>query len=166
MRTLSLLTILATLLILALKAPEQSFRDAAIEAGAKALDIISSPATKNETALKEKVKTFALDEKVRALRKRVKRLKESFGKDARKSSASEGWVMPHPTLEPGPTPSPVPVADVNTAELPSLPTVSDGDVTVGETASVISDGAKTADADYGELSRLYEESARLLAGIR
>lgn len=172
MRTLFLLGIFATLLILAFKAPEQSFQDAAIKVGAKAIDIASSPATKNKAALKEKMKSLALDKKVLALRERVKRLKESFGKDAqkmnggRKNNDSEGWVMPNSTLEPGPAPSPAPVDYVNTAELSSLPTVSVGDVASGETASVISDGAENADADYGELNRLYEESSRLLAGIR
>ena len=172
MRTLSLLAILATLLILAFKSPEQSFRDAAIEAGTKALNAASSTATGNETALKEKVKTLALDEKVRALRERIKRLNESFGKDAQKTDGnrenitSEGWVMPRSTLEPGPSPEPTPVDNVKTAELSALPPIAAGDAASGETASVIYGRAENADADYGELNRLYEESARLLAGIR
>ena len=164
MKTLSLLAILVTLLILAFKQPGKSFQDAAVDAGAKALDVISSTATVNEAALKEKAKTLAFDEKFRALRERVEG--DQNPNNVQEGDASKVWVMPSSTLDPGPAPNAMPVDDVNTAEIPSLPMNPVYDVASGEVATVISEETEIAEVDYNELSRLYEESARLLMGIK
>lgn len=146
MKTLSMLAILATLLILALKQPEQSFQEASAEAWGKAIGMISSMETENEIALIEEAIPSILEPD-----------------NDQKNNVSNVWVIPHSTQEPGLESDAAPVIGVVTEEFSALPPISVDDVDLGEGSYVATEDAQSADTDYAEISRLYEESARLLA---
>lgn len=169
MRTLTLLGIFFVLLVTAFRQPEQSFPDAATATANRAMEMVSdfTPEPHSITrGLSKNPTPSPVVDTVAKLKTEVAKLKENFQPsevgeaDKINTDFSNVWVMPPSKLEPGPSPAPVPVQNVETSVLnePSIKSPS------GKTE--ISDAREGEQDSHEEVARLLEEAARNLEGIQ